>query len=106
MTKPQQDDFDGFDSSAGVMAFIYSEDGAEGLRALLALSACDQESLLRDVQELTEVGLPDVAAIVAEVAANTPPKQNPHPEDTADGRDWDRRHKQDFTGFYLDDGRG
>ena len=101
MTEPQGDDFDGFDSSAGVLAFVYSENGAEGLRALLALSACDQESLLRDVQELTEVGLPDVAAIVAEVATNTPPKQNPHPEDTADGRDWDRRHRGVFKGYRI-----
>jgi hypothetical protein len=106
MTEPQEDDFDGFDSSAGVMAFVYSEDGAEGLRTLLALSASDQESLLRDVQELTEVGLPDVAAIVAEVAAQSPPKQNPDAKDTANWRDWNRRQKQDFTGFYLDDGRG
>jgi hypothetical protein len=44
--------------------------------------------------------------IVAEVAANTPPKQNPHPEGTANWRDWNRRHHQDFTGLYLDDGRG
>jgi hypothetical protein len=85
------------------MAYVYSEDGAEGLRALLALLATDQESLLRDVQELTEVGLPDVADIVMEAAASAPPKQNPHPEGTADWRDWNRRHKQDFTGYLLDD---
>jgi hypothetical protein len=49
---------------------------------------------------------PEPSAVVAEVAANTPPKQIPHPKDTADWRDCNRRHKQDFTGFYLDDGRG
>ena len=106
MTEPQEDDFDGFDSSAGIMAFVYSEDGAEGLQTLLALSASDQESLLRDVQELSEVGLPDVAAIVAEAADDAPTQSNPHPDGTANARDWNRRHKQDFTGFYLDDGRG
>jgi hypothetical protein len=94
-----QDDMDGFDSSAGVMAYIYSKEGAEALRALLALMAAEREMLERDAKELIEVGLPAVADIVLEAAANTPPKQNPHPEETADWRDWNRRHHQDFTGF-------
>jgi hypothetical protein len=104
-TEPQdQDGLDGFDSPAGVMAYIYSKEGAEGLRQLLEMAPSDRESLERDAEELKAVGLPDVAAIVAEFAVGLPPEANPFdPEtDAANWRDWNRRVHGNFEGFRLD----
>jgi hypothetical protein len=36
---------------------------------------------------------------VLEAADNAPTKQNPHAEGSANWKDWNRRHHQDFTGF-------
>jgi hypothetical protein len=71
----------------------------------LVLNPSDRESLERDAEELKAVGLPDVAAIVAEFAVGLPPEANPFdPEtDAANWRDWNRRTHNDFTGFMLDD---
>jgi hypothetical protein len=69
-TEPQKqdDDLDGFDSTAGILAYIYSKEGAEGLRQLLEMAPSDRESLERDAEELKAVGLPEVTAIVLEFA--------------------------------------
>ena len=103
----QDNDFDGFDSTAGVMAFVYSKEGSEGLRALLTLLAADRESLLRDADELAVVGLPHVSDIVTEAAESAPKDYGkcPHSEvdDPANWRNWHRRHSGVFEGYYLDD---
>jgi len=91
--------FDTFDDVAAIYPFVHATFGEAGLRELLAMVEADQESLLRDVQELIEVGLPDVATVVSEATDNAPTKQNPHPEGSANWKDWQRRQYQDFTGF-------
>ena len=65
--------FDAFEdgSVAAIMAFVHLKLGDEGLCDLLETIDADQESLERDAAELEEIGLPDVAAIVAEFAANS-----------------------------------
>jgi hypothetical protein len=81
-TEPQdQDDFDGFDSTAGVMAYAYSRQGSEGLHELLAEIDDDRESLERGAAELEQVGLPAVAAILQEYAGTAPEagSSNPFP---------------------------
>jgi hypothetical protein len=66
------------DSVSATMAYVHAKMGANGLRALLAEITADQESLQRDANELTKVGLPDVAAIVLEAAANALPANVMH----------------------------
>lgn len=88
MTTEAKGDFDGFDTSAGVMAYVYSKEGAESLRVLLAMVAAERETLERDAQELLGIGLPDVAQIVLEAAADTPEPECPFDEESADARDW------------------
>jgi hypothetical protein len=106
-TEPQEQDdvLDGFDSTAGVMAYIYSKEGAEGLRQLLEMAPSDRKSLERDAEELKAVGLPLVADIVLEFADRLPENANPFdPEtDAANWRDWNRRVHGNFEGYYLDD---
>jgi hypothetical protein len=99
LTTEDANPFEAFDDVAAVLAFCHATFGEVGLRELLAMVEADQESLLRDVQELNEIGLRDAAAIVSEAADSAPIKQNPHPEGTANWKDWNRRHHQDFTGF-------
>jgi hypothetical protein len=84
--------FDDFEGGADIMAYIHRQYGDEGLRDLLAEIEADRESLERDAAELQAIGLPEVAAIVAEIAANTPEPTCPFPEGTANARDWLRRH--------------
>jgi hypothetical protein len=85
----EQGDLDGFDTSAGVMAFIYAQCGVIGLRELLAMINCAQEDLLRDAEELQAVGLPVVEAIVREVAAAAPPERVSRcPYDEADAANY------------------
>jgi hypothetical protein len=91
--------FEAFEDAAAIFAFCHATFGEAGLRELLAIVEADQDSLLRDAQELIEVGLPDVAAIVSEAADSAPTKQSPYPEGTANWKDWNRRHPQDFAGF-------
>jgi hypothetical protein len=95
----EEQDLDGFDSTAGVMAFIYAKEGAEGLKALLALLGAEREMLERDAQELIDVGLPDVAAIVAEAAGSAPSEAELCPfdpeTDQANHWDWHCRRERD-----------
>jgi len=97
------DPFNDMDDAAAVMAYIHQKHGKAALAELLAMGDHSQESLIGDGELLTAMGLEECAAIVAEFAANTPPEMNPHPEGSANARDWNRRHKQDFTGYLLDD---
>jgi hypothetical protein len=97
------DPFNDMDDSAAVMAYIHQKHGNAALAELLAVDDYSQESLIGDAELLTAMGLEECAAIVAEAAANAPPKCNPFPENTADWRDWNRRDKGSFEGFYLDD---
>ena len=107
--------FSAFNNTADVYAFMYSEYGADGLRELLAVllemkqAMMTMEGLERDALDLHSLGLNAAASIVEEVAKDAPSGEAcPFDEaiDPANWRDWNRRHKQDFTGFYLDDGRG
>jgi len=56
------------DSASAIMPYVHAKMGANGLRALSAEITADRESLQRYANELTEVGLPDVATIVMETA--------------------------------------
>jgi hypothetical protein len=105
MTTEEENPFDTFDEVAAIYAFCHATFGEAGLRELLAMVDTDKEGLLRDAAELAEMGLLKASDIVAEQAATAPETslENPHPPETADWRDWNRRHHQDFTGFYLDD---
>jgi hypothetical protein len=58
------------DLVSATMAYVHAKMGANGLRALLAEITTDRESLQRDANELAEVGLPEVGAIVLQAAAN------------------------------------
>jgi hypothetical protein len=94
------DPFTEFSDCTAIYAFFHSTFGDDGLRELLSLVVgLDQESLLRDAAALAEMGLLNTAEIVAEHAASIAPETNPFPENTGDWRNWNRRHKQDFTGF-------
>ena len=72
MTETAPDPMEAFKTTARIMAFIYAQCGVIGLRELLSLIDCDQETLLRDAEEFQAVGLPVVEAIVREVAAAAP----------------------------------
>ena len=65
--------FEAFDDVAAVLAFCHATLGEAGLRELLALVDCDQESLLRDAAELAEMGLLKASEIVAKAAADALP---------------------------------
>jgi hypothetical protein len=88
------------DSTSAIMAYVHAKLGEKGLRALLTEITADRESLQRDATELVEVGLPEVAAIVAEAAASALPahlKHCPYAEtDIANYESWQanrrRRH--------------
>jgi hypothetical protein len=87
------DPFNDMDDSAAVMAYIHQKHGKAALAELLAMGDYSQESLIGDSELLTAMGLEECAAVVAKFAAETPPASNPHPDDSAKGRDWDRRHR-------------
>jgi len=97
------DPFNDMDDSAAVMAYIHQKHGNAALAELLAMGDYNQESLIGDSELLTAMGLEDCAAIVAELAAETPRAGNPHPEGSANGRDWDRRHRGIFNGYLKND---
>jgi hypothetical protein len=84
MTEPADDMFASADTSAAILAFVFSEYGADGLKELLSLVEIDRESLERDAAELTAVDLPRPAEIVAEHAKQSQPAielWNPYSED-------------------------
>jgi hypothetical protein len=72
-TPKEPDPFDKADSPSAIMAYVFSKMGKDGLIALFSQVETDKESLERDAAELDAVGLPEVAAIVLEAAANTLP---------------------------------
>jgi hypothetical protein len=85
-------------SSPAIMAFIYQESGAEGLRELLAtlLAMKDimmkMEDLEHDAAELHSLGLNAAADIVAEAAADAPSGNVcPFEPNTGDFRNWHRK---------------
>src|SRR3954453_5512447 len=90
------DPFDTADSSAAILAFTFTQLGADGLNELLSLIDTDQESLMRDSLELEQVGLSKPAAIVAEFAKQSPPaieQWNPYREsDCANYISWREGH--------------
>jgi hypothetical protein len=61
------------DSVSATMAYVHAKMGKDGLKALLSQVETDKETLERDAAELDAVGLPDVATIVMEAAANALP---------------------------------
>lgn len=97
----EPDPFDKADSPAAIMAYVFSKAGEDGLRALLDQIETDKESLERDATELDAIGLLDVAAIVKEAAKVAAIPTNPHPEGSANGRNWDRRHRGIFRGYQI-----
>jgi hypothetical protein len=101
MNEVAADPLEAFKTTASIMAFVYSQCGVIGLRELLSLIDCDQETLLRDAEELAAVGLPVVEGVVREIAAAAPSAREmscPYlPEDRANYQSWqqsyDRRAK-------------
>jgi hypothetical protein len=83
--------FEDFDSTAQILGFIYDQSGADGLNELLATVEATRESLQRHAEDLLEVGLKDVAAIVLEHADNAPSEADlcPYdPDHTANHNSW------------------
>jgi hypothetical protein len=74
----EPDPFDKADSPSAIMAYVFSKAGKEGLIAILSQIETDRETLERDAAELDAVGLPEVAAIVMEAAANALPANVMH----------------------------
>jgi hypothetical protein len=125
MNTDEDNPFSVFDEIPPMLAFCHMQYGVEGLRALLQMfvdptsapaeikrehgedwpKRCyiSQKDLERYAAELEAVGLPQVAAIVAEYAADIPPPSNPHPEGSANWRDWNRLHTGGFDGYLYDD---
>lgn len=89
------------DSVSAILAFVYTTAGDEALRDLLTTIDADQESLKRYARELAAIGLPVVADIVRKAAKDAPSPINPHPEGSANGRDWARRNRGIFRGFQI-----
>jgi hypothetical protein len=67
--------FDAFDDCSSMFAFIHFTYGEAGLAELLEAMGSDQESFERYASELEAVGLPNVAAIVLEYAADALPER-------------------------------
>jgi hypothetical protein len=65
--------FKNADSVAAIMAYVHAKMGKDSLKAFLSQVETDKESLERDAAKLDAVGLPEVAAIVLEAAANALP---------------------------------
>src|ERR1700687_3949787 len=111
MTETPADPFDEFATPAEVLAFVYAQLGDEALCQVLEqviggvndMRGVDKESLERAAEEWAEPGLGIPAAIVAEAAATAPESVCPFPEDSANAKDFNRRHHQDFTGFLNDE---
>jgi hypothetical protein len=104
MTTVEEDGFDVFkdaDSVSAVLAFVYTTAGDEALRDLLTTIEADRESLKRYAGELAAIGLPAVADIVGKAAKDARSPISPHPEGSANGRDWDRRHRGIFRGYQI-----
>jgi len=101
-TSPQEPNpFDKADSPSAIMAYVHAKMGANGLRALLAEITADREALQRDANELAEVGLPGVAAIVTEAAANALPAHVMHcpyaETDIHNFQSWQASHQRKFA---------
>jgi hypothetical protein len=88
---------DGGRGGAGVMARVYSKEGAEGLEALLAIIDAERELLERDAAELEAVGIKAAADIVLEYAADALPERVlrcPYaPEDRCNYESWQRSYE-------------
>jgi hypothetical protein len=102
MTETAPDPMEAFKTTASIMAFVYAQCGVVGLRELLSLIDCDQETLLRDAEELKAVGLPVVEAIVREVAATAPSARELYcpyePEDRANYQSWQQSYDRRIRG--------
>lgn len=100
-TPNEPDAFEKADSPAAIMAYVFSKAGEEGLRALLADVETDKESLKRDAAELDAVGLPDVATIVLEAAANALPANVMHcpyaEDDLHNYQNWQASHRRQHS---------
>jgi len=96
--------FGEFDSIAAIMGFIHHTSGDEGLAEMLAtIDEPDRESFERYAGELEKVGLTRAAELVREAAKGASVPTNPHPEGSANARDWDRRNRRVFKGFQITD---
>jgi hypothetical protein len=92
----EADPFDVFQTTDEVMAWVYRETGAEGLREYLQMMVLEPQAtpsiLLKAAAELEAAGLMKAAAMVTEAVATIPEPECPFPEGSANGRDWLRRH--------------
>jgi hypothetical protein len=97
-TDADQNPFRSFEDAASVLAFCYATYGEAGLRELLTIGEADRESLLRDAAVLADMGLPMVAAIVEEAAADAVPaaiKFCPYAaEDAHNFKNWHESHQR------------
>jgi hypothetical protein len=109
MTEPVKpvDIFAEMDSPAMIYAYVHRIHGLDGLQAVLNATVEDQwtkASLTQAADELTQLALDmpalaEAAEAVAAAAANAPEPENPFPEHSANWRNWNRFHHDDFTGF-------
>jgi hypothetical protein len=89
----QADPFDAFETSAEIFAFVFKKGGARDLRRLLDMppgERATREYLEATAAELEQVGLPQVAAIVAEYAPTRPSRLDlcPHEPGSTDAKFW------------------
>jgi hypothetical protein len=108
--------FDSAISTAAILATVFQECGAEGLRTLLdqllegvadldELIFPSREALQRDVEELILIGLPQVASIVAEAAERAIPGNLLYcpydPQDRCNYISWQARRLREFSNHHI-----
>jgi hypothetical protein len=84
-----------------LLSYIHRIEGRDGLVRLL--DGWPKATLMKAAVELAAMEMPDIAEAVLEAADNASEPENPFPEQTANWRDWQRRHYGDYSGFYFDD---
>jgi hypothetical protein len=89
------DPFEGFESADEVVAFIHRKFGDEGVRQCFKEGHFYREFLEGVVLDLRAVGLNKAAAVVTEIAANSPSEveECPYREGTANYVSWHRSLK-------------
>jgi hypothetical protein len=87
--------FDEFDSVGMVLAFLAKTDGFEAVQAAIEGAKLNSDELSDAAAELRDVGLHKLAGFIEEAAQSAPepePLVCPFDPDSANGRDWRRRH--------------